>query len=102
MKDDKALYESTLMQFRQRILGKPYLDPGELSVRLPGAGANCYDAAELAELVFQMRQVTWAVYVSLAKGLGVRRPEKLYDFVKANSGQAGKPLLSLEAIAAEE
>ncbi len=78
---DRELYEATRLQYLQRTQGKPYLSPDRMPEH---AKKHSSEAAELAELIYQIKNISWKKYVIHAGKL-VSRPELAYDYVKRES-----------------
>lgn len=75
---NRELYEATRVQYVQRSQGKPYFSPDEMPETVKN---HTFDAAELAELMYQIKHISWDGYMAHAKKL-VSRPELAYDHVK--------------------
>lgn len=102
---EAVLYYATLLQYRQRARDQPYLSPVELNLKGNIPDETGFVAAELAELIYQMRQVKWSGFLAHA-GRFTKKPAKLYDFVKSHKILADKkvetPVPSPLEVAAEE
>ncbi len=81
---NRELYEATRVQYLQRSQGKPYLSPGEMPETVK---THTFDAAELAELMYQIKHISWDGYMAHARKL-VSRPELAYDHVKGKKNSA--------------
>lgn len=101
MDNEAVLYYATLLQYRQRTRGRPYFSPEELKSKGRIPPETGFDAAELAELIYQMRQIKWEGFVAHAKRF-TRKPEKLYDFIKSHKVIVGDTAPSPLEVAAEE
>ncbi len=100
---DRELYDAVHVQYSQRLHGLPYLSPEQIGRGFPERSRFAFNAAEVAELIFQMPRIGWDNYVDHARVL-LKHPEKAYDVVKfLRKGITGKivPVGSLDAVAEE-
>jgi hypothetical protein len=100
MDKEAVLYYATLLQYRQRARDRPYFSPEELKAKGDIPAEMGFEAAELAELIYQMKQVTWHGFLAHA-GRFTKKPAKLYDFVKSHKVKIEVSPNPLE-VAAEE
>lgn len=102
--NEAVLYYATLLQYRQRARDQPYLSPNELNAKGNIPEGTVFEAAELAELIYQMRQVKWDGFLTHASRF-TEKPAKLYDFVKSHKiamDAKATPVPSSLEVAAEE
>lgn len=98
---DRDLYNAVHMQYFQRLQGRPYLSPGEIKIEYPERAHFAFDAAEVAELIFQMPRIGWDAYVFHARPI-LAHPERAYDLVKfLRKGTTGKivPVGCIDSVA---